>query len=157
MQWHLAPPGAQARVVGNTLAMGAHHEFRALPEGAVEGGWTGHDRKPIAVPAGWRPASRADLDMAVVAEKVIAPFGLSACWLAVRRGETDAQGFSSFCTKNTRTPGTVSYENDSNITALPDGTYTIDDWCIRLLIRRQARGARGAPCARPAARSRIST
>jgi hypothetical protein len=37
-------------------------------------------------------------------------------------------------------------ENDSDITAWPDGMYTITDVHARLLIRRQARGARGGPC-----------
>ena len=136
-----------------------HATFRVLPGAAPECKPASHDQQPFDLD-GWEIVSRADPDFDVVAEKVIAPFRWSTCYLAVRRGEEDEQGFSSFWTKEgsafARMPGTVCDENDSGITASPDGTYKITHSTTRLLIRRQARAA-GASCALPAARSRSST
>jgi hypothetical protein len=140
------------RIEGNTLVVGLH-EFRVLPDAEVEEGYQDHNWKPVAVPTGWEIASRADADMDVVAEQVIAPYGWSTHLLAVRRGEA-SEGFSTFRTKNANgSPGTVNNENNGHVTALPGGKYKITHTTIRLLIRRQARRARGGPCAL-AARSR---
>jgi hypothetical protein len=111
-----------------------------------------HDRQLLTLQPGEQLVSRADPDFDVVAEKVIAPFGWSSLFLAVRRGEADAQGFSTFWTKYglpERMPGTTCAElhawGASFIAASPDGTYKITDSGTRLLIRRQARPAPTPP------------
>lgn len=135
----------QARVEGNSLVAGAH-EFRVMPEAAPEGGYTRHgQQQPFALPAGFRPVSRADADFDVVKEKVMAAYGWSAHRLAVRKGAADGEGFSTFYSKNQppKYAGTVHSEDSSYIKALADGQYRITEsspggWsATRLLLRRQ--------------------
>jgi hypothetical protein len=146
------------RVEGNSVVVGSHVAFRVWPEGAVEGGFVDHDEQALTLQLGEQIVSRADPDFDDVNEKVIVAFGWSAVALAVRNGEADEQGFATFQTDNMgRYAGMVFIENDDDITASPDGTYTITDAHARLLIRRQARGARGGPRALAAARSLSST
>ena len=143
-------PGAQARVEGNSLVAGAH-EFRVMPEGAPGGGWADHDKQPFALPAGFRPVSRADADFDAVQEKVIAAYKWSAYTVAVRKGAADGEGFSTFWSKTYTVPhawhGGLATRTTATSKHWPTASTTSPTAAAPSSSAARRAGPGGAPCA----------